>query len=653
MFTGVSIVTMQIMLRSPARSTRRSMRRAGLGAAHQRLNASQMRRQFWGKMHYLRDTAVRTKERAFSRVAHVVRAGAVATPRARGVVGGGSGDTALSVALSPLFDAARIHLFVGSHRSTISMNVSTFTRAVEAYGLAHPRDGAKPAPVTARASARAARRERHAAAALEGVKKMMALAGGSSKRTVAQWDVSSAMRGGGRSSRALDPNVAPLLVFIHVPKAGGSTVKVLLRDWASASLRTIAGNAVDFLSMTLAEQNAQSAAWGHRGFGLHRQGDFHNKRRAVAYFTVLREPRARIVSQYHFALQRKAEVEKSRSWAPPDPTFASWFAAERSMSPEDPWHPSDNPNVRQICCWWTPFARGSRRAHEDCAPSQDTLECAKRNLERFAVVGVVEHMDDVVELLARRLGVADNRCPEDTAVNTFRGGAKHVLSAVELEIVANATRYDSQLYAFGSAIFQRQLAVARRARVSAVTAAPTASSQHYWGHEATLRREAYRRNYAQFVDSAACVAYDGLLHRWRVHSGTVGDIHLQLYRPVDDEGDGGGGFTLVHTSVYTIAGPGAHTFGTDAPPTTVRRGDCIGWYAPVGGMLRYDFPPSGAGGCKTLGVSDNVRTAPIVGSVFHPTRFVRWHVSVQAFVVPSTATLPESDRLFAQATART
>jgi hypothetical protein len=85
----------------------------------------------------------------------------------------------------------------------------------------------------------------------------------------------------------------------------------------------------------------------------------------------------------------------------------------------------------------------------------------------------------------------------------------------------------------------------------------------------------------------------------------------------------------------------------------VRRGDCIGWYAPVGGMLRYDFPPSGAGGCKTLGVSDNVRTAPIVGSVFHPTRFVRWHVSVQAFVVPSTATLPESDRLFAQATART
>jgi hypothetical protein len=637
----ISVMTLRLVSAEPQRS--RSPR-SRLKHMH-RLDLSHAKRNFWGKVHYLREKAERISivpRRAARRGAMV---GDAPAPRRAALQRGGS-DAAIRASLPPSFDGGRIHLFLGSHRSTVSVNVSTFVRSVKQYDHA----GADVAPTSIdaeRASKRLARRERKAASALAGVKKMMALSGGKPSgggddgAVVAdsmQWDDAiahgSARLRGGRGA-VLDPTIAPLLVFVHVPKAGGSTVKVLLRDWAAATRRTISGNSVDFLQLQLPQQNALSAEWGHRGFGLHRQPEFRNKRRAVAYFTVLREPRARIVSQYHFALQRKAAVDKGRGWAPPPPSFRRWFREERASSAEDPWHPSDNPNVRQICCWWTPFAHAGRRAHEECPPSEATLACAKRNLARFAVVGIMEEMDAVVEMLALRLGVTDHRCPEDRAVNAFKGAAKHVLDADERALVDNATRFDRPLYEFGRAVFAAQRAITTALRATTPTPAPTASAQHYWGHEATLRRETYARNYAQFVDSAACVAYNGQLHRWRLHAGTVGEIYLQLYRPVGDVD--GGGFALVHSEAHTVVAPGAQAFqpGRDGTPLDVQRGDCIGWYAPVGGMVRYDFPPSGVGGCKTVGVSDNVRVAPAIGSVFHPRRFVRWHFSLQAFVAPA------------------
>ena len=273
----ISAMTLRLVSAEPQRS--RSPR-SRLKHMH-RLDVAHAKRNFWGKVHYLREKAGRISIVAHRATRSDAIAGDALAHRPEAVRRGGS-EATIRASLPPSFDGGRIHLFLGSHRSTVSVNVSTFARSVRQYD--HVGAAAVPTSVDAvRASKRLARRERKAASALAGVKKMMALSGdkpsggGEGGAVVAdsmEWD-DAIMHGGshlrGGRGAVLDPTIAPLLVFVHVPKAGGSTVKVLLRDWAAATRRTISGNSVDFLQLPLPQQDALSAEWGHRGFGLHRQ----------------------------------------------------------------------------------------------------------------------------------------------------------------------------------------------------------------------------------------------------------------------------------------------------------------------------------------------------------------------------------------------
>ena len=71
--------------------------------------------------------------------------------------------------------------------------------------------------------------------------------------------------------------------------------------------------------------------------------------------------------------------------------LGEWFTTTRSNDPFSPWHVTDNPNVRQLCCWWMPFedTLGAAPHTEACPSSRVTLECAKKNLDTFVSVGLV------------------------------------------------------------------------------------------------------------------------------------------------------------------------------------------------------------------------------------------------------------------------
>jgi hypothetical protein len=85
----------------------------------------------------------------------------------------------------------------------------------------------------------------------------------------------------------------------------------------------------------------------------------------VRYFTVLRDPVARSVSEYHY-LDR------------PYDDFMLFFRL--SGRAHSPWRPSDAPMCQQLCCFWSEETRKrwlTGRTLTHCAADEKTLKCAK------------------------------------------------------------------------------------------------------------------------------------------------------------------------------------------------------------------------------------------------------------------------------------
>ena len=235
-----------------------------------------------------------------------------------------------------------------------------------------------------------------------------------------------------------------IIDFLHVPKSAGSVVRTVITEWANHNKMKVAGHEDDFLSMSREEQTKHMAIWGHRGYGLHLQPGFKTKKH-IKYFTFLRDPLARIISQYEFHCADPARQIKWKKTGYKG-HFMRWFLNDRKKDKANPWHISNNPNVRQLCCWWSP--NGKQHPPERCPPSEKTLQCAKKNVEEMIMVGIQEQLDDGIALLLWRTGMTDYRKPWDDVRNVFHGKEKHVLTPSEEAQVRASLYYDLQLYAF-------------------------------------------------------------------------------------------------------------------------------------------------------------------------------------------------------------
>jgi hypothetical protein len=109
----------------------------------------------------------------------------------------------------------------------------------------------------------------------------------------------------------------PLLVYLHVPKTGGNSVRAVLKSWLGQSFRDVfltddaiaSGEVVRRVPEDLVEQlndpSVRSVAL-NTGVGVHRQ-----LRRDVRYMTVLREPRRRLLSYWQYAYMTR---DKKPRW---------------------------------------------------------------------------------------------------------------------------------------------------------------------------------------------------------------------------------------------------------------------------------------------------------------------------------------------------
>ena len=296
-----------------------------------------------------------------------------------------------------------------------------------------------------------------------------------------------------------------MLVFVHVPKAGGSVVKQVLIAWGAHSGKPVADHEFPFLNAPEVKQTAFISMWGHRGYGVHRQRGWKTSKRAK-YITFLRNPLDRVVSQCvdkqlisfrsrasyrrlfpslptplaHARARntRRYEYRMARMWKrfkEPRMDFMRWFNSTRSRDPSSPWHVADNPNVRQLCCWWMPFdgVEGIAPHSEACPSSRDTLACAKKNVDTFFSIGVTERLEDGIDLLVWRSGMKDfrkNYSSGDSSCSFCRGninrGEKIVLTPRQIAAVQPGIALDVELYAHVKAKFEAEFAEMRAAQAS-------------------------------------------------------------------------------------------------------------------------------------------------------------------------------------------
>lgn len=229
---------------------------------------------------------------------------------------------------------------------------------------------------------------------------------------------------------------APLLIFLHLAKTGGTTLRDIIRRQYppatvyTADLHKAPPAFLQALGQTLPRNLA--VVQGHSRFGLH---EFFP--RPCTYFTLLRDPVDRVISYYYMVLHRPSD--------PDHPAVSSEGMSLGDYASSDRF-PIDNRQTRLIS--------GYGLSPGPC-PEQ-MLDVAKRHLrEHFSVVGLTEAFDETLVVLKRMFGwrsVLYSR--RNVGLNRPR---KARVEEETLKAIKDANRLDIELYACAQALFREQL----------------------------------------------------------------------------------------------------------------------------------------------------------------------------------------------------
>ncbi|RPH61806.1 MAG: hypothetical protein EHM81_03495 [Chloroflexi bacterium] len=226
------------------------------------------------------------------------------------------------------------------------------------------------------------------------------------------------------------------LYFMHIPKCAGlSLIRLLDQHFTLAEICTLHDNFDKFInSYSPAERAAFRFIRGHFPYRL---VDYLPRRPRT--LTMLRHPVKRVISA--IAQHRRMEEQG----VSPFQESLQHFSIEEFMKHPFLGKAVSNVAIKYLIDFGDP----------DLLPG--SLELAKERLERFDVVGTVEHFDDSLALLAHTYGWYPVH--EVKEVNVDPGHlSKTELSQSLLDLICELNRDEIELYEFGVKLFKERLA---------------------------------------------------------------------------------------------------------------------------------------------------------------------------------------------------
>jgi hypothetical protein len=251
------------------------------------------------------------------------------------------------------------------------------------------------------------------------------------------------------SATGSEPRSAPpagdrgrLLVFVHIPKAAGTTFGRILRHHYGAHFERIDQFRREDLERAAARGEPVSvelpgvqAVTGHVAFGL-----LERLFPDALFVTILRDPVERTLSQYEYMLHRVGRPWHHETLPAPTADLTIDEALGRG-------YVRDNLQTRMLCGLISPTE----------ALPPDALKQAKRNLaEQFAHVGTTARFAEFLALLNLEFGWPTVAYKEGRVTPGRRPAADR--TADELRAVEDANAFDREVFAHAEELLARALA---------------------------------------------------------------------------------------------------------------------------------------------------------------------------------------------------
>jgi len=230
-------------------------------------------------------------------------------------------------------------------------------------------------------------------------------------------------------------------IFLHVAKTAGTTLnQVLGREYAdilSFYIPKESGSHFEDFKNRLKNENA-ALIRGHFEFGWH-----YFLSRPFTYFTILRDPVERVISEYFYILSS------------PDHPLHEQVGKQGGGLPDfvRKWNA---PNLQTKKISGMTFTKNSGVSQDVEVNADNMLKMAKENLSKhFAVVGLTERFDETLILLKREFGwdwpfyIRDN-VTKDKA-------AREDIPSSTIDIIKEYNRLDIELYEYAKKCFNEQI----------------------------------------------------------------------------------------------------------------------------------------------------------------------------------------------------